>query len=371
MHQAKQLLSSETAHLKPPRPLKERGLRMWGFTTHPILLALFLILSLSGIAVAQADAPVYVTVQDNAALRAGPGTIWDRLAVLPYGTTYRATARTVDGDWIQIAYEGQLDDGARAEFTRDGVTYGWVAYWLLVWSGDVLKLPIDGAAFVPVARAAGPTMVLQVDEYIYKDFVDPSTRVHGLLTEPVTVEVTGRVGNPSGGSYWIQFKYNNQYYWTGSWAVGNPGYVTVVPDGSYLYPYGRLLDQARRDYQQAVTTYSEISRRWTALNGGQPTTCNAIPDNIASRGAGFSDLDLTYQPLFQPIAEALGNAEAAVNRALEKFRAICGPLESRPPVTPQTVSDALADISDAQRNLNTVRLLLGPFERRDPLIGNN
>src|SRR5690606_34373421 len=111
-------------------------------------------------------------------------------------------------------------------------------------------------------------------------------------TDPVTVEVTGRVGNPSGGSYWIQFKYNNQYYWTGSWAVGNPGRVTVVPDGSYLYPHGRLLDQSRRDYRQAVETYSDISGRWFSLNAGQPTTCNAIPDDIASRGTGFRDIDL-------------------------------------------------------------------------------
>jgi hypothetical protein len=334
------------------------------------IIFLFLMLSLSGFAAAQ-DAPVYVTVQDNAALRAGPGTIWERLAVLPYGKTYRATGRTIDGDWIQIAYEGELDAGARTEFTRDGVTYGWVAYWLLVWSGDILQLPIDGVGFVPVARAAGPTIVLHPGEYIYKDYVDASTRVLGLLTDPVTVEVTGRVGNPSSGGYWIQFKYNNQYYWTGSWAVGNPGRVTVVPDGSYLYPYGRLLDQARRDYQQAVETYSNIAGRWFALNGGQPTTCNAIPEDISSRGSGFSDLDLSYQPLFLPIAEALGNAEAAVNRALAKFRAICGPLDTRPPVTPQTVAEALVDVADAQRNLNTVRLLLGPFERRDPLVGNN
>ncbi len=38
---------------------------------------------------------VYVTTQDNAALRAGPGRNWDRLAVLPFGTTYRATGRTI------------------------------------------------------------------------------------------------------------------------------------------------------------------------------------------------------------------------------------------------------------------------------------
>src|SRR5690349_5826747 len=39
---------------------------------------------------------VYVTTQDNAALRAGPGRDWDRLAVLPFATTYRATGRTLD-----------------------------------------------------------------------------------------------------------------------------------------------------------------------------------------------------------------------------------------------------------------------------------
>jgi hypothetical protein len=323
-----------------------------------------------GLVTAQ-DNGVYVTVQDNAALRAGPGVRWDRLAVLPYGTTYRATGRTVDGDWIQVAYDGPLDSGARTEFSRDGVTYGWVAYWLLVWSGDVLKLPIDGVQTgVPLARAAGPTMVLHPGEYIYVHYVDPSTQVDNPLTEPVTVEVTGRIGSSGSGDFWIQFKLNNTYYWTGTWATGVPGNVHTLPDGSYLYPYGRLLDQARRDYQQAVETYGDIAGRWTALNSGQPTTCNAIPDDIASRGTGFRDIDLNAQPLFRPIAEALSNAESAVNRALAKFRAICTSLDSRPPVTPDTVGAALIDVAEAQRNLNAVRLLLGPFTRRDPLLGN-
>lgn len=333
------------------------------------MIAIAVMLALMSAAAAQ-ESGVYVTVQDNTALRAGPGIRWERLAVLPYGSTYRATGRTVDGDWIQIAYEGELDPGARSEFTHDGVTYGWVAYWLLVWTGKILDLPIDGEGSVPVARQAGPTMILFPGEYMYKDYVDPSTRVDNPLTEPVTVEVTGRIGNSSSGGFWIQFKFRNEYYWTGTWAVGVPGDVMSLPDGSYLYSYGRLLDQTRRDYNQARNVLSDIGARWQALNTGQPTTCNAIPDDIATRGEGFRTFDLSRQPLFQPIAEALDNAQNSINRALAKFRAICGDLDTRQPVTPESVTAALADVADAQRNLNTVRLLLVPFERRDPLLGN-
>lgn len=346
------------------------GEKGWGMNGKGMRLAIviFLMLVLTSGAGAQ-DPGVYVTVQDNTALRAGPGVRWDRLAVLPYGTTYRATGRTVDGDWIQIAYEGELEAGARTEFTRDGVTYGWTAYWLLVWTGDILTLPIDGVGSVPTARAAGPTMVLNPGEYMYKEYVDPSTRVENPLTEPVTVEVTGRIGNSSSGGFWIQFKFRNEYYWTGSWAVGTPGGYLTVPDRSYLYSYGRLLDQTRRDYNQARSVYSDISSRWNALNTGQPTTCNRIPDDIATRGEGFRTNDLTQQALFQPIVEALDNAQTRLNAALAQFRAICGELETRQPVTPEIVAAALVDVAEAQRNLNTVRLLLVPFERRDPLLG--
>lgn len=312
---------------------------------------------------------VHVTVQDNTVLRAGPGTNWDRLAVLPYGSTWRATARSLDGDWVQIAYDGPLQEGARTDFTRDGVTYGWVAYWLLVWTGDILTLPIDGSAFVPTARTAPVTMIISPDEYIYRDVVDPSTRVVGLIESPVRVEVTGRIGNPRGGFFWIQFKYNNEFYWTGTWATGVPTGVMAVPDGTYLYPFGRLLDQTRRDYGQARAVYSDIGSRWLALNQGQATTCNNIPDDIASRGTGFRSLDLSLEPLFGPVAQALAGAETALNRALAKFRAICGPLETRAPVTPEAVAAALADVREAETQLNTVGLLLTPFERRDPLLG--
>ena len=80
---------------------------------------------------------VYVTTQYNAILRLGPGTDWERLTILPAGTTLKATGRTVWGDWFQVAYTGVLDEGASLEATRDGVTYGWVAYWLLIWTGDI------------------------------------------------------------------------------------------------------------------------------------------------------------------------------------------------------------------------------------------
>ena len=119
-----------------------------------LLLSILMFLLLGSSAHAQQN-PVYVTVQDYAALRAGPGIHWEQLATLPYGTTYRATGRTVDGDWIQIAYSGEILSDARTEFTIDGVTYGWVASWLLVWTGNVLDRIVGGRRAARIHPTAG------------------------------------------------------------------------------------------------------------------------------------------------------------------------------------------------------------------------
>ncbi len=331
---------------------------------HMLILILLLLLPVHGL-YAQVN-PVYVTPQDNAVLRAGPGTLWERLAVLPYGGAYRATGRTLDGDWIQIAYEGALEPGARADFTREGVTYGWVAARLLIWTGNILELPVDGVVAVPIARSAGPTIVIGPDTYVYEGIVDPSTRVPSPVRTFATVEVTGRLGSQEGGYFWLQFKIGGKFYWTGSWEVGIPRGYSQVPDASYLFPYSRLTTLLRRNIQRANSVLGQIGGRWRALDAGRPATCNNIPDDFVL--VGFSPSDLNIEPGFTPTATGLIDAQTHINAALAQFRAACQ--DSSRLLSAEVIGAALREVESAERNLTLLSNLLVPFQRRDPVLGN-
>ncbi|HEX2909048.1 MAG TPA: hypothetical protein VHO69_19400 [Phototrophicaceae bacterium] len=339
-----------------------------------ILLSGALVLAGPVAAQSQPDyAPVYVTTQDYTVLRAGPGENWERLAVLPYGTTYRATGRTLYGRWLQIVYEGELDAGARTDFTVDGVTYGWVAYWLLTWTGNILQLPLDGVKLVPTAREAGPIIYLGAGSYIYERGVNPATRVAYPTDYPypvVRVEVTGRLGSPDNGYFMLQLKFNNHYYWTGTWAVGVPGEWWNLPDAAYLYPYGRLLIQLRREISHAGDVLDDIGGRWRSLDEGYTTTCNDIPEDFTLRESSFSALDLDREPIYRPTAAALLSARDNINAALGRFRQICSQPGDRL-VNPAEISAALAEIEAAERYLTVARTLLPPLQNADPAFAGN
>lgn len=335
-------------------------------TITKMLALILLCLLLVPLAVSAQSVDVYVTTQDNSALRAGPGTIWERLAVLDFGTTYHAIGRTIDGDWIQIAYEGDLEPGARTDFTRDGITYGWVASRLLIWTGNILELPIDGVVSVPIARAAGPTIVIGPDTYVYEGVIDPSTRVPSPVSSPATVEVTGRLGAQEAGYFWLQFKISGKFYWTGSWEVGVPRGYIQLPDASYLFPYSRLSALLLRNVRQANTTLGDIGGRWRALDTGRPTTCNDIPDDLEL--IGFNDSDLNIEPEFAPVAIGLIEAQNNINDALDQFRSACA--DSNRQLSAGVINTALISVESAQRNLTLLSNLIIPYQRRDPILGN-
>jgi len=312
---------------------------------------------------------VYVTTQDNAALRAGPGRDWDKLATLPFATTYRATGRTLDGEWIQVAYEGQLDEGARSEFTVNGVTYGWVVYWLLTWTGNILDLPIDGRQFVPTAREAGGLLTLGPGDLpIYIGDAIPTTKVDNPITSYVRVEITGRLGGGESPYFWLQFKFNNHFYWIPNWAVGVWG-AGGVPDAGYLYPYRRLLIQLRSELSRLYEVYNDIRGRWVALDTGTTATCNNIPEDFELRRTSFNSRDLANEPLYKPLAAALENVQNSTNAALAKFRAICSKGDADRLISPEEINAGLADIREADINLSIINTLLTPFSQRDPLLG--
>lgn len=338
-----------------------------------------LLLLVTATVTAQEDIPdsqenVYVTVQDFAVLRAGPGPLFERLTVLSPGLTLRATGRTYDGEWIQVAYEGALDDEATDEATIDGVTYGWVAYWLLIWTGDILELPVDGVETISYARLAGPNFEVASPgplPFVFKDEVDPSTAVDLVVTDPSLIEFTGRIGGPTGeeGEYfWLQFRYDGDYYWTASWAVGVPRGYFNLPDGSYIFPYGRLLLQLNQELRRNSQIWGIITSRWNGLDAGQEVTCNNIPEDASIREENLRESDINTEPIYSSAVVALRDANAATNRALALFREVCAqPPETRF-VTPEQVTQALVDVELASRNYTLARTLLTPLQRRNPLL---
>lgn len=334
------------------------------------LMALWLIGVMPAAAQNTIDDVVHVTTQDIMRLRAGPGQNWETLAIVPHTTTLRAVGRTITGEWIQVKYAGELLPDARPEFTHeDGMTYGWLWYGLLIWSGDILTLPIDGVQSIATAREAGPVIYLSPDDPIYRGYINPATQTTSPFPYVVQVEVTGRVGQFSSRGFWIQFKMQGQYYWVSSWTVGIPRGYSQVPDNSTRYAYGRLLRTARLELDAARAVYGTISNRWNALAVGQATTCNDIPDDVQPERITFTESDLNAEPLYRPIAQGLSESRLAINAALARFRAVCGPLESRAPVSGEDIRLAQGDLADAAEALTLVGYLITPFQRRDPTFG--
>jgi hypothetical protein len=268
-----------------------------------------------------------------------------------------------------VAYQGELLPDTPPEVTIDGVTYGWIADWLLVWTGDILQLPVDGVPTVRSARRSGPLLKIR-PRYIYVDGVDPSTRVMGLMFDPRTTELTGRIGSPGGGYFWLQFRVGEEYYWTGTWDVGTPYSYQRLPDGSYLYVYGRLLFQLRRELNRVRSVYNAISYRWQTLAQGMSTTCNDIPNDFAITEGYFRPSELNLESVYAPVVEAFHTAIAETNKALSLFREVCSRQGENRFAGADDLQAALGYLQTAQANFNFVSTLLMPLQNRDPLLGN-
>lgn len=335
------------------------------------ILLVIITLGLSGI-VTQAQDPIYppdiyITTQDYANLRLGPGENWDVLTRLDYGVTLQATGRSFDSRWIQVIYDGEIThaDGA----STHGVTYGWVAYWLLVWSGDILDLPVDGVPTIRSARRSGPRITIDSETRYYVGGIDPSTRVTDTVDEPVTVEMTGRIGSPRAGYFWIQFEHEGNYYWTATWEIGVPRGYSGVADGSAIVSYGRLLTQLQQTVDANEGSWRTIAQRWRDLDGGFQTTCNNIPSITIVREDFFSANDIAAETEFTPAITALDSLIENMNNATTLFREICNRDESQRFAAADDVNTALGYIEEANRQLTVVRLFLTPLERRNPLLG--
>jgi hypothetical protein len=296
------------------------------------------------------DTDVWVTTQDRSSFRAGPGMAFQRLAIIQPGVTLPAIGRTRDGEWIQVEYEGQR---------------GWIAYWLLVWTGDIAGLPLDGVNPVPFARRSGMTVILTEDMLVYQHV---GFGIGPLIENPLPcteVELTGRIGY--GDVIWLQFWCAGSYYWIGSYYFVDDAVVYLSLPVAFDYLYGQLVGELRESYNLTSGQLNQISNIWITLANGNSASCNFIPSSAPP--LELSEEDLAAEPEFEVVVRAAQEAITQTNIAIELFRDVCERQDLDPFISRETVQEGLDAIALASDNLFFVARFFGPLADRDPFTG--
>jgi hypothetical protein len=310
-------------------------------------LLLLLIVFLSALTVRAQESQVYVTTQDYVSLRQGPGLYFERIAVVPPSETLPAFGRTVTNNWLQVEYNGQR---------------GWIAAYLLVWSGDWFNLPVDGVEPVPFARRTFTTATTNRETPYYPIYThDPSIRI-GTLPPGTTLEITGRFG--SSDFIWLQFYRDGQYYWAGAWNFNIEGDPLTLTDAASVYPYGRLIGQVRSGLLNARPTFSLIRSIWRGIDNRGSGSCIDIPRR--ARVINFSMSDLEGAPLLAPAARAIQTAIENTNAAIELLEGVC--VGGTRVISRELINEALIYIGEAERAFVLADTLFEPLTERDPLL---
>lgn len=335
-----------------------------------ILLLLWLLSLVPVAAQTETQDDVWVTAQDHLSLRLGPGQHWARVAVLAPATTWRAVGRTVNSDWLQIAYTEALAADVSTEATIDGITYGWVSATYLVWSGNVLTLPVDGIATIATARRTGPLLTIDADTVVFRELGDFDHPVTHLVSEATSVEVVGRIGSTNNDYFWLQFELDGGYYWVPTWSSGVPRGTGQVLDASYLFPFGRVYNALISDSARLQQTLDVIGSRWHDLDSGYATTCNDIPMQIVLDEQLTSTTDVQLAPIMQAPVNLLDAAVGHINTAIANFEAVCAqPLDSRR-ASATVIAESVAAIQAATDELRFLQVLLAPIAQRNPIVRN-
>ena len=258
--------------------------------------------------------------------------------------------RSAATDWVQVVYNGET---------------GWIYYTLLVWSGPIFDLPVDGVNPEPFARGFEVEAYTIRETPLYANGVSPDDRV-GTLPEDTQVEVTARLGDPGRGYIQLQIRHEGRLYWVGSWNLRiEDGRLSNVLDLSYRYAFGRLLSDFERDINEGTNRLNRIANLWSAIDSGGSVDCNRLPARLPPRRV--SDADIDSEPVFRPAADALDDAIGHVNTAIAALDDACN--RETLFLTRQEVNDALDEVDAARRNYNLTQSLLRSLERRDPLQG--
>lgn len=313
-----------------------------------LLAALIIWLAWGAASAQEAEPPptgVYVTTQDIVSLRAGPGRGFERIAVVPQVVTLPAYGRTSDTRWVQVMYEGQ---------------YGWILGQYLIWSGDMIALPVDGVTPAPFIRRAAALGVTTRETAYYLTSITPEDLL-GYIPAGTEVELTGRIGEE--GFFRFQVRYNGQLVWVGSWDIR-------VTDGDYRRlldlantgPYGRLILSIQRNLALALGSYQQTASIWERLSRGERIACQTPPPRVVRL---VIDTDVNSAPQFLPAVRALDSAIESINGAISAYEDACANLI---PLTNDLVEMQLDEIDNAERSLLLAGSLLEPLRRRNPLL---
>lgn len=319
--------------------------------TRLILLLLVLIVGPLAAVGAQGgtDTGVWITTQDYCSFRTGPGMSFERTLVIDPGVTLPAVGRSANSEWIQVEYQGQR---------------GWLYAGWLVWSGDLISLPVDGVDPLPFVRRTIAQGITTRETPIYRRDITPADQV-GVLPEGTEVEITGRLGISSDGFYRLQISYEGQLYWVGAWNIRiTDGSVQRVLDTAYLFAYGRLTSRLSGDINRTTNTLQRIESIWLSLQAGETVYCTNIPPYVSRKA---TDTDVSQEQVFAPLIAALDNGINSTNAAISRFSDACTRTDVF--LTERDVIAALAEIETARQNLNVASSLLLSLKVRDPFVG--
>jgi uncharacterized protein YraI len=132
-------------------------------------------------------------------IRSTPGINSAVIGVLPGHEEATAVGRTSGNNWIQIQYQG---------------TTGWVAAWVMVFSGDTALLPVTTEIQPPPASSGGPFVLLSP--------YNVNVRAVPFNTE---ASATGR----NNASSWVRVRYNDVEGWAAAWLVILNGDINALP----------------------------------------------------------------------------------------------------------------------------------------------
>ncbi len=172
-------------------------------------LAACVLMALLPLATALASAPqqegIVATPNEALRLRAGPGTAYATLAIVPRGEPLPVLARNEAGNWIKVRYRDQI---------------GWVAAWFTTVAGDLLSVPVEGASASPSAVVAIPSDVLMLRS-------GPGTgyRALGRVPAGAALPVLGR----SADGAWFHVEHAGRRGWVAAWLCAVRGDGASVP----------------------------------------------------------------------------------------------------------------------------------------------
>lgn len=178
------------------------------FTSGVVLLGLLLV-STAIVAAQGTDVLVGRSVFDTN-IRATPGVYSSVIGVLPGNQEVAAIGRTPANNWIQIEHEG---------------TVGWVAAWVMVFSGDTIDLLITTDNQPAPANTGGPFTARSPYNTNIRSAPDVNASI--LIELPFNTNMTanGRTEDSS----WLRVTYGGVEGWVAAWLITLDQDIIALP----------------------------------------------------------------------------------------------------------------------------------------------